>query len=224
MRTLALDTSTSVGSLALLDDNNIVWEAWLPRAQRTTQSFAVTLETGLASAAWAPTDIQLVAVTCGPGSFTGLRIGVTAAKFYAYATGAALVAVNTLDVLVDQLPADVTLACAVMDAQRGQFFAATYVRTLGGLWSSDQACDVVGRQELADRLPPRTLLTGPGLAKVPTDWLPHCPRSDPDLWTPRAASVGLRAVRAYQAGVRTDIWPLRPEYYRPSYAEEGGKR
>ncbi len=224
MLTLALETSTSLGSLALLDDNNIVWEAWLPRAQRTTESFAATLETGLAAVAWAPTDIQLVAVTCGPGSFTGLRIGVTAAKFYAYATGAALVAVNTLDVLVDQLPDDVTLACALMDAQRGQFFAATYVRAPGGVWSSDQACDVVGRQELADRLPPRTLLTGPGLAKTPADWLPECPRSDPDVWTPRAAYVGCRALRAFQAGVRTDIWQLRPEYYRPSYAEEGGKR
>jgi len=224
MRTLALDTSTTGGSLALLDDTVVVWDAPLPIAQRTTQSFATTMEAAFTGTGWAPSDIGLVAVTHGPGSFTGLRISVTAAKFFAYATGAAVVAVNTLDVLVEQLPGDITSACALMDAQRGQFFAATYARPRGGKWSIDQPCQVLGRHEVAQYLASHTMLTGPGLAKVPADWLLEFPRSAPELWTPRASQVGLRALRDYLAGVRTDMWQLRPEYYRPSYAEEGGKQ
>lgn len=224
MRTLSLETSTTDGSVALLDEQNVVWEAQLPRAQRTTQTFAATIQAGLIATAWAPADIELVAVTSGPGSFTGLRISVTAAKFYAYATGAALVAVNTLDVLVEQLSADDTSACAVMDAQRGQFFAATYDRSSGGYWAVVRPCRVVSPQQLSEQLPSQTVLTGPGLTKFPVDLLPACPRSAPELWTPRAAQVGRRALRDYRAGVRTDLWQLRPEYYRPSYAEEGGKR
>jgi tRNA threonylcarbamoyladenosine biosynthesis protein TsaB len=224
MRTLALDTSTTGGSLALLQDAVVVWDALLPLAQRTAQSFAAMIDTGLVAAGWAPSDIGLVAVTRGPGSFTGLRISVTAAKFFAYATDAAVVAVNTLDVLVEQLPSDVPSACALMDAQRGQFFAAMYTRPAGGPWSVNRPCQIVDRHEIAEHLPPHTLLTGPGLAKVSADWLPEHPRSSVDVWTPRASQVGLCALRDYQAGVRTDIWQLRPEYYRPSYAEEGGKR
>jgi tRNA threonylcarbamoyladenosine biosynthesis protein TsaB len=208
----------------LLDEAVVVWDAPLPLGQRTAQSFAATIDTGLVATGWAPSDIRLVAVTHGPGSFTGLRISVTAAKFFAYATGAAVVAVNTLDVLVEQLPDEVMSACALMDAQRGQFFAAMYTRAADGRWSVDRPCQVLDGHAIAEHLPPHTTLTGLGLAKVPADWFPEFPRSTADVWTPRASQVGLCALRDFQAGVRTDIWQLRPEYYRPSYAEEGGRR
>ena len=123
MRVLALETSTGRGSLALLEDTVVVCETTLAGDRRTAQTFAVAIDQALRQVAWEPLSIDLVAVTNGPGSFTGLRISVTVAKFFAYAARADLIALNTLDVLAEQLPPDVQAACALVDAQRQQLFA-----------------------------------------------------------------------------------------------------
>jgi len=96
MRTIALETSSSSGSIALFEADRLVAEsdlgAWeLGRGQRTAQSLAPALQSILRQATWKPRDVELIAVTDGPGSFTGLRAGVTTAKVFAYATGAEVV-------------------------------------------------------------------------------------------------------------------------------------
>ena len=115
MRILAIETSTARGSVALLRRDELVGEFVLAEDQRTAQSLFPAMAQLLAQAGWAPRTIDLVAVTSGPGSFTGLRIAVTAAKTFAYGCGASLVAVDTLQVLAEQLPAD------VLDAIFGEF-------------------------------------------------------------------------------------------------------
>ncbi len=186
--------------------------------------FAVVIDAALRRAAWEPRSIGLVALTHGPGSFTGLRICVTAGKFFAYATGADLIALNTLDVIVAQLPHSVASACAVMDAQRRQLFAAAYERAPDGTWKTTAPCEIVDREALAARLPPSTVLTGPALTRLPTPVCPDLRRASPDCWAPCAVTVGRLAWQAYQAGTRSDIWQLQPQYYRPSYAEEGRRK
>lgn len=86
MRVLALDTSTGCGSLALLEDTTVIYQSRFADSRRTAQTFSVALDDALRGVAWEPRSIGLVATTNGPGSFTGLRISVTAAKFFAYAT------------------------------------------------------------------------------------------------------------------------------------------
>jgi tRNA threonylcarbamoyladenosine biosynthesis protein TsaB len=220
MRTLALETSTGSGSIALLDQGLITFSSQLPAGRRTAQTFAPALDDALRQAGWEPRSVRLVAVTNGPGSFTGLRIGVTAARFFAYAAGAELLAVNTLDVIVAQLPAHAHAAWAVMDAQRGQWFAAGYRRLPDGAWEVVAPCQVWNHEALAQRLSADVILTGPGLARASTMFVPGEQRADPACWNPRAETVGQLARRAYEAGQRGDLWRLEPQYYRPSYAEE----
>ena len=197
----------------------VVQEAALPARQGTAQSLAPAMADVLKHAEWHPHSIDLVAVTSGPGSFTGLRIAVTAAKTFAYATKAELVAVNTLRALVEQLPGTVTDACALMNAQRGQLFAATYRRHPEQDWVVSTDCRVVDRETLGDLLTPETVLTGPVLARFSPSVLERQARAAPDCWIPRAPTVGRLAWRAYAAGHRDDVFKLQPQYYRASYAE-----
>jgi tRNA threonylcarbamoyladenosine biosynthesis protein TsaB len=174
----------------------------------------------LARAGWDPATVQLVAVARGPGSFTGLRIAVTAGKIFAYAVGARLVAINTLHVLMAQLPEDVEQACAVMDAQRRQLFAARGRRLPEGSWELVEDCLIVGRDELPRLLTPEAVLIGPVLERLGPEYLPGQPRADAEGWQPRAATVGRLAWEAHRAGRSDDPFALVPQYYRPSYAEE----
>ena len=220
MRILAIETSTNRGSIALLEQCELVHEALLPCDLRTAKSLAPTMASLLERANWAPDAIGLVAVTNGPGSFTGLRIAVTAAKTFAYAVGARLVACNTLRVLIEQLPRGVTEACAVMDARRQQLFAARYCRAADGQWELVEECQIIDRDTLANRLSPATLLTGPILDRWTHPLLERQPRAEPDCWMPRASTVGYLAWQAHNAGQWTELFKLQPRYYRPSYAEE----
>jgi len=88
VRILALETTEMAGSLAAMHDGKLLAELELDPRQRTAQSLAPGMKTLLAKVAWRPADVELVAVTIGPGSFTGLRLGITTAKTFAYALGA----------------------------------------------------------------------------------------------------------------------------------------
>lgn len=222
MRVLALETSTSHSSLALLEQGRLIGSRLLVPGQRTAQTFAPALDDALRQAGWEPRSVNLVAVTDGPGSFTGLRIGVTAARFFAYAAGAELLALSTLDVIVAQLPPSHDAAWALLDAQRGQFFAAAYQRRADGTWQVVVPCQVWSSPALAQRIAPGSVLTGPGLARAGRPFVPDERRADPDCWTPRAETLGALAARAYADGQRGDPWRVEPHYYRLSYAEEVG--
>ena len=206
--------------MALFSDDQLLEQLELARGDRTAQSFAPALDDLLRRHLSSPEDLDLVAVTSGPGSFTGLRIAVTAVKALAFATAARVIAVNTLDVLVHQLPADVDLACTVMDAQRQQFFAAYYRRQSDSTWQTTTPCHLVDQQRLLRDVPRDVMLTGPGLRKH-QDQLPEDARTaPPDVWMPRAATVGRLAWRRHLAGQYDDLWSLAPQYHRASYAEE----
>jgi tRNA threonylcarbamoyladenosine biosynthesis protein TsaB len=220
VRILALETSTGRGSIALLNQAELLEQSVLPPTQRTAQTLAPAIDQACRRVGWSPSSIDLVALTKGPGSFTGLRIAVTAAKTFAYFARADLIALSTLDVLVHQLPDRESVACALMDAQRRQFFASVYRRGEDRRWETISACQVLDHDQLTDLLPPGAVLTGPAVAKLDLHaWANHR-RADPAAWFPQAATVGLVAWHSYQAGRRDDLLRLTPDYYRPSYAEE----
>jgi tRNA threonylcarbamoyladenosine biosynthesis protein TsaB len=97
MRILAIETTDKTGSVAAMADDNLLADLMLDRTQRSAQSLAPAISRLLKQVGWLPSDVQLVGVSIGPGSFTGLRVGVTAAKVFAYAVGAEVLGVNTLE-------------------------------------------------------------------------------------------------------------------------------
>ena len=123
MKIIALETSTQPGSIAASVNGTVEIERNLPASQKTAESFAGELQRLLCELGWAPSDVDAIAVCEGPGSFTGLRIGVTAAKTFAYATGTSIVAPSTMRVLARQADTepDNEVWC-VTDAQRREIF------------------------------------------------------------------------------------------------------
>ena len=122
MHTLALDSSTPTASVALFRQSELIAQSVLNSSQRTAQTLAPAIASLLHAANWSPEDIELVGVTRGPGSFTGLRVGVMTAKTFCYAVDAEIIGVDTLDVIIEQAPQDANTICAVLDAHRQQLF------------------------------------------------------------------------------------------------------
>lgn len=219
MRILALETSGVAGSVAALDDDNLLVELELNPRQRSAQSLAPALVELATRAGWRAIDAQLVAVTVGPGSFTGLRVGVTTAKVLAYAAGAEVLGVSTLEAIALRAPAEVDALSAAIDAQRGDVVAQSFRRGPDG-WPEPIAPEqLIPLQQWLDQVPAGFVLTGPMLRKVPS--LPSGVRVlDRSLWDPTAGVVGRLAARLYRAGRRDDLWALVPRYSRRAAAEE----
>ena len=220
MRILALETSGTGGSVAALASDKLLAELSLEAPRRSAQVLAPAMRDVLRQAGWKPRDVQIVAVTVGPGSFTGLRIGVTAAKLLAYAVGADIVGVNTLEAIAGQTPADVQRVAVAIDAQRGQVYAAELARREGGGFDWIQETAIVDADAWLARLSEGVTASGPALAKLASR-LPHGIRALPaEVWTPMAQSVGQVALAHYLAGRRDDVFQLVPMYLRASAAEE----
>jgi tRNA threonylcarbamoyladenosine biosynthesis protein TsaB len=219
MRTLAIETSQNTGTLALFENERLLAEIELAAGQRTAASLAVGLRKLLDQHKLQAGDLGLVAVASGPGSFTGLRVGVTAAKTLAYAAGAEILGVDTLEVIAAALPDEGVPAWTVVNAQRQQVFAAQFIRrgtdleTLVATHIADSG-QWLGQLSAGDRV------TGPVLAQL-ADRLSEGVRPvAPEFWSPRAAFVGRLAIAQHAAGRRDDVWSLVPQYFRMSAAEE----
>ena len=168
-----------------------------------------------------PKQIGLVATTTGPGSFTGLRVGVTTAKTWAYATGAAVLGLSTLEVISRQTPDSMRSLSAeihaVLDAQRKELFLGRFRANDGQRLAPDT---IVSADSWLAALAAGTIVTGSGLSKL-VDRLPATVSLVPQShWEPQAATIGQLAWQEHQRGRQDDLWKLAPVYLRPSYAEE----
>lgn len=121
MKILALETSGMSGEVALLDDYHLI--ASEPVPPRTSTTMAPAIQRLLSRTGIQAIDLGLVAVTIGPGSFTGLRVGVVTANTLAYAIRCNLAGVDTLDAIASQAGRD---GWAYLNAYRGEVFAAQY--------------------------------------------------------------------------------------------------
>jgi tRNA threonylcarbamoyladenosine biosynthesis protein TsaB len=223
-RILAIESSGRHGSVALLngDDDTCLLVSHYAESggERTAQSLAPSIKQLLSEANWTPTTVDLVAVAIGPGSFTGLRIGVTTAKAFAYACGAEVVGVNTLQVIATQSPKSSAPLCVVSDAQRQELFAAKYtIDGTGALQSIRDTC-ILSQDAWVATLRSGDRATGPALVRLQSRLPTDVEVVSKVLWRPTAESVGRLAWLAYRSGQRDDVWKLTPQYYRTSAAEE----
>jgi tRNA threonylcarbamoyladenosine biosynthesis protein TsaB len=228
MRILALETSGRHGSIAAMtgedEQVSLLRQIVLRGDQRTAQSLAPAIKELLDQIDWSPRSVELVAVTAGPGSFTGLRIGVTTAKAFAYAVGANVVGVNTLAALADEVRAidapSSTPLWTILDAQRQELFVAKFEG--GGREGSeiDPETVILRESDWLERLQSGARVVGPPLrtlqSRLPDDVIVV----DENLWQPMAAAVGRIGWCKFRAGTTDDVWNLVPHYFRASAAEE----
>ncbi len=213
MQLLALETSGRTGSIALatIDPFTLHEQVTLPANARTAALLHPAIDELLKRHQLAPRQIDVIAVAVGPGSFTGLRIGVVAAKTLAYAIGAKVVAVSTLDTLAkaarDQHAGPLI---AMLNAQRGEYFCASYVAD-EPLPRGANRYELLAADVLVERIAADVRLAGPLASRLSSSAI--------DL-TPQAASVAELASLRATVGDFDDFWKLVPDYGRLSAAEE----
>jgi tRNA threonylcarbamoyladenosine biosynthesis protein TsaB len=215
-RILLLDTSARQGQVALAADGAILHTARLEAATRRAGDLAVVVEQLLRNANWRPLDVTRVVVGLGPGSFTGLRVGVASAKAFAYAIGCAFVGVETFAAIAARpvLPAGRLVVLA--DALQGQVFTRTYLKSPQGL----EPCSALRVQSLREclaELQPNSLVAGPGVSlmgNVPD----HCTLAPAQYG--EVTPLSLLAASEYAWAMTTDVWRAEPLYLRGSSAEE----
>lgn len=220
LRILALETSGSGGAVAIAESSTVIAEELLPGQRRSTRTLAPAIQSLLARADWKPADVELLAVSIGPGSFTGLRLGVATAKLFAYATGAAVLGVDTLRVIAAQCQPRDDEVQTLLDAGRGELLIGHFRFATDGFPIAAAPTRLVGADKwLADAIH-AIALTGHGLRAI-ADRLPPQARVTPaELWEPRASTVAQLAWHDHLQGRRDDIWSLSPVYFRSSAAEE----
>jgi tRNA threonylcarbamoyladenosine biosynthesis protein TsaB len=221
LKILSLETSLRQGSVAALVGNSdgaaLDQELLLPASERSARVLLPTMHELLATCGWAPSEIELVCVTTGPGSFTGLRIGVTAAKTLAFAIGAQLVGVHTLAALAASVPNRTGRVWAILDAQRQELFAASFD---GQERTTEPVTRILGIDSWLSLLREGDSVVGPPLAQLNSRLPTGVSAIDPSLWQPQASVVGQLGYKAFQAGELVDPIQLVPNYYRKSAAEE----
>jgi len=215
VRVLAVETSTLAGGVALLDGERVRGECLLDVSATHSERLMPAIDRLLADAAWTPADLGGLAVAVGPGSFTGLRVGLSAVKGLAIALGIPVAAVPTLDALAASLPFASLPVCPVLDARKGEVYACLY-RWDGGAMRREWDYVALTREALARRLTEPVVLLGDGAASVPSRVALLAP---PHRRQPSPAAVAVLGRARLAAGETTAPADLLPIYLRPSEAE-----
>jgi tRNA threonylcarbamoyladenosine biosynthesis protein TsaB len=219
---LALETSGRVGSVALSRDGQLLAEQTYPHGLKHAAALVSVVDSIVKAHGVLPREITAVAVSQGPGSFTGLRVGITLAKTLGYVTGAKIVAVPTLEVIVNNLPAEARHAIVLLDAKRGQVFAQRFTRDAREGWIGVDAPRLATLEQMLREVSGNVWLTGEGIEfhREETPIGDSLIRASPDLWTGRASVVGRLAIARFERGETTDEYALTPLYVRLPEAEE----
>jgi tRNA threonylcarbamoyladenosine biosynthesis protein TsaB len=226
---LAVDTSGMCGTIALRRNGELLEERELEQSRRRhAQTLISEIKEILDAHELASADVGIVAVSHGPGSFTGLRVGIVFAKTLAYVTGCRIAAVDTLQAIAESVTSEtfseINRLHVVSDAQREQLFVSDFRRAETGFWEASGPIDIVDcdgwLNSAANQAGSEFAVIGPGLAKV-ADGLPESVRCLPEeMWTPRAANVAAIAERLAADNQFADPFELEPFYLRKSSAEE----
>ncbi len=221
MHLLAVETSGVHGGIALLDGADtpaLVEEVRLQEGLRHARDLLVAIKGACERANWRPRGIDAVAVSIGPGSFTGLRIAVTLAKFVAWDTGAAIMAVPSLRALAENAPADCKRMACIRDAKRGGLYASVFERRDDGLDETFGPA-LIQPADLARRLDRPAFILGRGVAKA-AEALAAFDLAPETLWDVRPATVARLGYAMCERGEFADPLRLEPVYVRRPEAEE----
>ena len=224
MLILAVDTTTPGGSVALCRDETLLGEANVESAGTHSARLFRSIDFLLGALGRDVKDIDAFAVAAGPGSFTGIRIGIGAVKSLAFASSRPVVAVSTLVALATKLAADGSrFVCPLLDAKKGEIYAGLFEAGPAGLAEVIPQGAYVPDDFFA-RLPSGRAIAfaGSGLAVARSGLAARIgsearfPERSPFI----AAEVGRIGARLIRAGQGVDAASLEPLYFRRSQAEE----
>jgi tRNA threonylcarbamoyladenosine biosynthesis protein TsaB len=224
MRILAVETSTLAGGVAALDGERVVGESLLNISLTHSERLMAMVDRLLVDCGWGLDQLDGLAVSVGPGSFTGLRVGIAAVKGLAFATGLPVAAVPTLDALAAAVPFSFRAVCPVLDARKGEVYVSLY-RRMDGAMARQWDYLALPPGEAAARIESPAVLLGDAaeacLALVPAG-ADVC-LAPPAQRVPSPVLVAQLGQRMLAAGAGVAVDDLMPIYLRPSEAELGAR-
>lgn len=222
MLTLAIDTATRVCSVALCRGREVLAEYSINIGMTHSEGLLPQIEQLMQRTGTNKKEIGLLAVSMGPGSFTGLRIGLATAEAMAYSWQCRLHGVSTLKALAYNVPVEGLVLSPVLDAQKGNYYQALY-KWEKGVLTELAPVQVVSGQQLLERLAlqgERALLLGE-CRRLEQSGLPCWVQAAPAvIRMPKGSSVALAALDEYDPEGDRKIFGLEPYYIRRSEAEE----
>lgn len=224
MKILALETSAKAVSAAVTEDGRILASGYQDTGLTHSRTLMPIVEGILKNTGMTVQDMDAIAVAAGPGSFTGIRIGVSAAKGLAFAADKPAAGVSTLAAMARNVSFSNGLVICAMDARRNQIYNALFEAKDGALirLTPDRA---IGLAELAEELrsdPRPKTVVGDG-ARLCSGYLTDagipCRLAPPHLVMQNAMSVALEAEALAAAGNLVSPQALEPVYLRPAQAD-----
>ena len=228
MLILAFETSAKAGSVALLQDGVLLGESYQNTGLTHSQTLMAMAESMLMQCGKTPQQVEAVAVAAGPGSFTGVRIGVAAAKGFAWGGEIPCYGVSTLEAMAETLAVWDGYVLPVMDARRSQVYTTLFRAEKGTLTQVMEDC-AISLEELGEtvkKLDKPVFLVGDGSILCYNTLKAQCKAlilPPEHRMHQRAAGVALVAEKKISAGVPGDGGSLTPNYLRLSQAERERK-
>ena len=224
MLILAFETSAKAASAALLEDGKLLGESYQNTGLTHSQTLMVMAENLLSQCGKTAEDVTAVAVAAGPGSFTGVRIGVAAAKGFAWGREIPCYGVSTLEAMALSLGAFQGYVCPCMDARRSQVYNALFYVNQGALErvTGDRAISLAELGEELKNLKEPIFLVGDGsnlCYNTLSESVPGLVLPPEHRMHQRACGVALAARKQAEAGEAGDAGALTPNYLRLSQAE-----
>lgn len=222
LKILAVDSSSMTGSVALCRGETLVAESLLNIRSTHSEKLLGQIDLLLTEAGWQLADLDLLVAVTGPGSFTGLRIGIATVKGLAQVLAKPVIGVSSLQMLAMNLPLSPVPICVFMDARKKEVYSQLFN------WSSDGPvpagdAQVLPPEQLLRQLDCEVALVGDAvlLYRAQIEELLGDKALLPvaSAHQPRASQAGWLACREYAAGGKDNAAELLPSYIRPSDAE-----
>ncbi len=221
---LAIDTATSVSSIAVADDSKIIAEITVDNRLTHSETLVPHIEAAMKISEKSKDALDGIAVSIGPGSFTGLRIGLGTAKGLSYALKCPIVGVPTLEALAYHFPVPGVYTAAFADAQKGNVYFGLYSFKEGNIIEVKpvQVLPFAEAVSYCGTLDAPVMMAGDIFRKKSAKKvsLPeNCDKAPSNLLLPRAANVALLGMRMLSEGKKGNVMDMEPIYIRKSEAE-----
>ena len=222
MRILGIDTSSPTGSVALVDNDDVISESLLNSSKNYSDKLLIEVDAILNSSKTKLNQIDGFVITTGPGSFTGLRVGMSLLKGLILATQKPFASVNTLDAYSETVQPGPYAICPVLDARKKEVYTALY-NSENGLCVRETPDQAITPRELCDQIKKPTVFVGNGLVAyqellsslLKKNYIHNAPIKKLTV----AASAILIASRDLKNNLQNDLDSLTINYIRPSEAE-----
>ncbi len=220
MKVLGIETSGNIGEVAICEDKHVVIAKDFGAGMQHSKDLIPAIKDIFKQADWAFGDIDLVAVDVGPGSYTGLRIGVVCAKTLAYALNKPVIDVPLFDILAESYPLDTTPICPVLNARRNSVYACIYTQENTQRKRLSEFM-VIQPEKLLTILPRPVIIFGDGISPYINIFQQKDIFIDAEEKAiPKAKYVAMLGERRYESGQRCDLNKLLPLYLQRLEAVE----